>query len=82
MKHSAFLELTVEHQLRIWKKIGVRVAVRKTSIFYHVLYQVAGFYIDAKFFRGSDEVLSIHSFSSLGPLAPFLKEIDISDILE
>ena len=82
MKHSKFLELSVDRQFNAWKKLGTRIAVRKTPIFYHVLYQVAGFYIDAKFLRGSDDVLSFYSFTSTDLLAPYLNQIDISDLLD
>ena len=82
MKHSIFLHLPVEKKFKAWKRFGVRIAVRKTPIFYYVLYQVAGFYIEAKFLRGTDEVLSFHSFLSTKLLDLYLVEIDISDIFD
>lgn len=82
MKHSKFIDLAADKQFRAWKKLGVRVAVRKTPVFYYVLYQVAGFYIEAKYLRGSDDLLTFFSFSSTKPLTPYLKQIDISDIFD
>ena len=81
MKHSKFLDLAADKQFRAWKKLGVRVAVRKTPVFYYVLYQVAGFYIEAKFLRGSDDLLTFDSFTSTTRLNPYLKQIDISELL-
>lgn len=80
MKHSKFLDLNANKQFRAWKKLGVRIAVRKTPIFYYILYQVAGFYIEAKLLRGSDDLLTFRSFTSTTQLSPYLKQIDISDI--
>ena len=82
MKHSKFIDLTADKQFKAWKKLGVRVAVRKTPVFYFVLYQVADFYIEAKFLRGSDELLTFNSFTSTTPLTPYLKKIDISGIFD
>jgi hypothetical protein len=82
MKYSKFLDLTAERQFRAWKKLGVRIAVRKTPVFYYVLYQVAGFYIEAKFLRGTDDLITFDSFTSIARLNPYLKQIDISDIFD
>lgn len=82
MKHSKFVDLPADKQFRAWKKLGVRISVRKTPVFYYVLYQVAGFYIEAKFLRGSDDLLTFRSFTSTTQLGPYLKQIDISGIFE
>lgn len=82
MNHLKFLDLSVDKQFRAWKKLGVRIAIRKTPIFYYVLYQVAGFYIEAKFLRGTDDVISFHSFSTTTLLDLYLEQIDISDIFD
>ncbi len=82
MNHSNFKNLPADKQFRAWKRLGVRIAVRKTPVFYFVLYQVAGFYIEAKFLRGSDDLLTFDSFLTTDPLEPYLNLIDISDIFD
>jgi len=82
MKHTKFIDLAADKQFRAWKKLGVRVAVRKTPVFYYVLYQIADFYIEAKFLRGTDDLLTFQSFTSTRQLNPYLKQIDISELFQ
>jgi nitrate reductase assembly molybdenum cofactor insertion protein NarJ len=45
------------------------------------LYSVEDFYVEVFFDRSSEEVLYIKPFSNLNKLAPYLEQIDISNLI-
>ena len=81
MKHVEFLALSPEAQGLMLRKYGIRVAVKKTPVFYYVLYQLDSFYVESKFLRGSDEPVSTYSFASTLGLEPYLKKISLEELL-
>ncbi len=81
MKHVEFLALSPEAQGIMLRKYGIRVAVKKTSVFYYVLYQIDNFYVESKFLRGSDEPISTYSFASTLGLEPYLKRVSLDELL-
>jgi hypothetical protein len=82
MKHTEYLDLPANRQSLVLKKMGVRISVRKTPVFYFILYQVGSFYIEVKCLRGTDDPITTSSFSSTTALNPYIKNIDISGIFD
>lgn len=81
MKHIEFLALSPEAQGLMLRQYGVRVAVKKTPVFYYVLYQLDSFYVESKFLRGTDDPVSTYSFASTLGLEPYLKKVSLDELL-
>jgi hypothetical protein len=63
-------------------KTGAYIAERKWGFFRVMLYQVNNFYTEVFFLPWNRKVFLFRSFTSTNKLAPYLKKIDVSSILQ
>ncbi len=61
---------------------GVYIASRPDEGFTVLLFQIDAFYVEVYFDREEEEIGYIRAFTSLDFLAPYLKNIDISGLLQ
>jgi len=69
-------------QIEIVSKRGVLIADRKQGDKKFVLYRVDSFYVELIYKLADNMLTGLKSFLSMAKLDPYLKQINISDILE
>ena len=81
MKIEDFKYLEKELKKRLLYKNGVYLASRRESEFLIDLYQVDSFYVEVYFLEEDEEIGYIRAFSSINELTPYLKNINISKLI-
>ena len=80
MTFPEFKLLSEDDQIKIIGKHGVKVADREEEEISFLLYQLDGFYIEC-IYDGSRLMPRLKSFCDTLQLEPYLKEIDISKLI-
>ena len=76
-----FRKLSESKQFRRLLQKGVCIAERTTGEAQLLLFQVDAFYVEVAFDNDTTEVLRVRHFEDGDELQPYLKDIDISNIL-
>ena len=64
----------------LWER-GVYLMVRQERGYKFALYQLDAFYVEVWYHVDGNEIMRLRSFSSIGPLEPYLAEIELPEIL-
>jgi hypothetical protein len=81
MMLQQFNTLSKEKQQDVLLKQGTFLAEREDGPFSIMLYQFEGFYVEVYFFNLYHKVAFFKAFDSTDALQPYLKAIDVSDLL-
>lgn len=81
MTLEAFRNLNHEERCTTWHTCAVQISERETQDCFYALYQLDGFYIEIKFFKWTDELPVMRTFSKNIRLEPYLNKININHAL-
>ncbi len=76
-----FKGLSCSVQAAIIEEKGVYLTFRTNSILSVFLYQVDAFYVEAYFLHKEDRLMGIKSFEGTDRLDPYLKNIDLNQLM-
>ena len=80
MSEEQFNKLTEDCQSDVICRKGVLISLRKQDEHKVLLYQIDSFYVEV-YYHPVDNAINIISFSGTEKLQPYLKQIDLADIL-
>lgn len=80
MTEVQFKRLTEDDQSDVICRTGVLISLRKQDEYKVLLYQIDSFYAEV-YYHPVDNAIHIKSFSGTEQLQPYLKQIDLADIL-
>ncbi|MFL5740952.1 MAG: hypothetical protein ACJ75B_12090 [Flavisolibacter sp.] len=81
MKLHEFKYVEKEKKKQMLCECGVYLASRQEGLYTIHLYQIDAFYVEAYFMDDEEEVGYMKAFTSIDHLSPYLRDIDILDIL-
>jgi hypothetical protein len=81
MTLQQFKALSQDRQYRNLLLNGVCITSRDTEDNCILLFQLNGFYVEIYFDKNCDEIIDSRSFKETDELYPYLKNIDISEIM-
>ena len=81
MDFRAFRKLNSRIQEHLVSHKGVMLDERSNAKFNIYLFGLDSFYVELYFHRDSGHLAMLHPFDSTDKLAPYLKEIDLSTLL-
>ena len=82
MTLTQFNALSRQTQQETVLRSGIFLSERKQGAFRVMLYQLEGFYIEVYFYKQSNVVFWLKSFSSTEELQPYLQQIDLTQLLQ
>jgi len=68
-----------DQEALLWRK-GVELGRSSDALYYYILYQVDGFYMEVKYKMPQCSVLEIACFEDVNLLGPYLHSIDIDSL--
>ena len=81
MTFYEFNAMNGEQQAEILWERGVYLMARQKREYKFALYQLDAFYVEVWYHTDGNEITKLRSFSSTGPLEPYLEEIALPEIL-
>lgn len=81
MQLSVFRKMSPQDQRELVSREGVMLWERKSRNFSIYLFQLDSFYVELFFFKESGEFATIKPFDNMDELSPYLREIDVGQLL-
>ena len=81
MELSVFRKMSPQDQQELVSREGVMLWERQSRNFNIYLFQLGGFYVELFFFKESGEFATIKPFDNMDELSPYLREIDVGQLL-
>lgn len=81
MRISEFRKLSAKEQQELVAQHGTLLCERSSKNFNIFLYGVDGFYVELFFFKESGEFATMKPFDNTDELTPYLREIDVGQLL-
>jgi len=82
MTRKHFSSLSKRDKKIVLLKTASFLAERKMGMFRVMLYQSENFYTEVFFFKWSRKIAGFRSFHSTSHLKPYLRQIDVSSLME
>ncbi len=81
MKMHDFQLLPADDQIEILYQFGVYIGKHKKAFSIILLYQLEGFYVEVVYRKYRSHVKHLHCFDSTEFLEPYLKQIDVENLV-
>lgn len=81
MRLSEFRLLSAKDQQELVAQHGALLCERNSKNFHIFLYGLDGFYVELFFFRESGEFATMKPFDNTDELTPYLRDIDVGQLL-
>ena len=82
MTVTEFISLNNEQRYILWLVMGIKVASYETGLFQYALYQLESFYVELRLFKLFPDVVNMYILTDEKWPEPYLKRIDISELVE